>query len=115
MREMHCDYLFDLMSSENYNINRFYYSGMLLDMLAIWGCLYELGGDCIQANDISNASSMWVGIAVGAGIGSGITWWIYNRQKKTSDKQDEVLRRYRRFGEKSRAHIRSNTQFGEKN
>lgn len=41
---------------------------------------------------VSNASSTWVGIAVGAAIGLAITWWIYNRQKKISDKQDIGLR-----------------------
>ena len=51
-----------------------------------------LGGDCTSTADISNAASTWVGLIAGVIIGAVITWWIYNRQKKTSDKQDEVLK-----------------------
>ena len=36
---------------------------------------------------------MWVGIAIGALIGLVITWWVYYRQKKISDKQEKVLAR----------------------
>ena len=57
--------------------------------------MYELqsifGGDCTKDTDISNAASTWVGLAAGIIIGAIITWWVYNRQKKTSEKQDELL------------------------
>jgi len=49
------------------------------------------GGDCTKDMDISNAGSTWVGLVAGIVIGSVITWWVYNRQKKTSEKQDELL------------------------
>jgi len=32
-----------------------------------------------------------VGLVVGATIGAVVTWWVYYRQKKISEKQDEVL------------------------
>jgi uncharacterized membrane-anchored protein YhcB (DUF1043 family) len=58
--------------------------------------MYELqaifGGDCNRNTDISNAGSTWVGLAAGIIIGVIITWWVYNRQKKTSDIQDKLLK-----------------------
>jgi uncharacterized membrane-anchored protein YhcB (DUF1043 family) len=57
--------------------------------------MYELrnifGGDCNKDMDISNAGSTWVGLVAGIVIGVLITWWVYNRQKKISVKQDELL------------------------
>ncbi len=54
-----------------------------------WVCFTEFGQtDC---NDMSNASSTYIGLAAGAAIGGGISWWIYNRQNKTSRKQDDIL------------------------
>lgn len=41
---------------------------------------------------MTNVSSTYLSIAVGAVIGAVISWWIYNTQKKTSNKQDETLR-----------------------
>jgi len=54
----------------------------MLEILAIWGCLPEITNDCI---DMTNASSTYLSILVGAIIGLAITWWIYNRQKKISE------------------------------
>lgn len=58
--------------------------------------MYELqaifGGDCDRNADISNAGSTWFGLAAGIIIGAIITWWVYNRQKKTSDIQDKLLK-----------------------
>ncbi|MDQ3868626.1 MAG: hypothetical protein M3250_03605 [Thermoproteota archaeon] len=42
---------------------------------------------------MTNASSTYLSIALGAIVGAVISWWIYNMQKKTSAKQDETLRR----------------------
>src|ERR687891_2032168 len=63
---------------------------MLLQILALWGCMAEITRDCI---DMTNASSTYLSIALGAIVGAVISWWIYNMQKKTSVKQDETLRR----------------------
>lgn len=55
-----------------------------------WGCLPELSRDCM---DMTNSSSTYLGIIAGAIIGAIISWWIFNRQKRTSDKQDYTLNR----------------------
>jgi gas vesicle protein len=65
-------------------------------LLDIWGCIPELSKGC---QDMTNASSTFLGIAVGALIGGIISWWIYNRQKKTTEKQDFTLARIQEFDE----------------
>lgn len=57
-------------------------------ILSIWGCMPELSRDCV---DMTNASSTYLGIVVGAIIGGLITWWVYYKQNQTSKKQDELL------------------------
>jgi Na+/glutamate symporter len=69
---------------------------MMFEILAIWGCMQELTIDC---HDMTNASSTYLGIVGGAIIGLIVAWWVYNRQKKTSDKQDEGLRHIRELQE----------------
>ena len=64
---------------------------------ATWGCIPELSRNC---QDMTNASSTYLGIAVGAIIGGIISWWIYNRQKKTSEKQDLSLNRIKELNER---------------
>jgi hypothetical protein len=63
---------------------------MLFPALALWGCMPELTKNCV---DMTNASSTYLSLGLGAIIGAIISWWIYNTQKKTSVKQDETLRR----------------------
>jgi len=63
---------------------------LMYESLTILGCVYFFGVDC-NKGDISNAWSTWIGLAVGAAVGAVITWWVYYRQKKTSEKQDELL------------------------
>ena len=55
-----------------------------------WGCVPELSGNCM---DMTNSSSTYLGIIAGAMIGGIISWWIFDRQKKTSEKQDYTLNR----------------------
>ena len=55
-----------------------------------WACIPELYSNCM---DMTNSSSTYLGIIAGAIIGGIISWWIFNRQKKTSDKQDYTLNR----------------------
>lgn len=74
---------------------------MWLPIFAIWGCIPEIAKDCI---DMTNSSSTYLGIVVGAVIGAVITWWVYNRQNKTSLKQDHVLQRVNELEQKN-AHI----------
>ena len=56
--------------------------------LDIWGCMPEISKNCI---DMTNASSTYLGIVGGAIIGAIVSWWIYNRQKYTTIKQDHIL------------------------
>jgi hypothetical protein len=54
----------------------------------VWGCIPEITKNC---QDMTNASSTYLGIAGGAIIGAIVSWWVYNRQKKTADMQDSAL------------------------
>ena len=63
---------------------------MILQALAIWGCIPEITRNCI---DMTNASSTYLSIVLGAIVGGLISWWVYKIQKKTTAKQDETLRR----------------------
>ena len=66
-------------------------------LLDTWGCIAELSKDC---QDMTNASSTYLGIVVGAIIGGLVSWWIYDRQKKTSEKQDLTLIRIKELNER---------------
>ena len=57
-------------------------------MAALWGCMPEITTDC---QDMTNASSTYLGVIIGAIIGGVITWWVYNWQNKTAKIQDETL------------------------
>lgn len=70
------------------------WQNLLLDM---WGCIPELSKEC---QDMTNASSTYLGIVVGAIIGGLVSWWIYDRQKKTSEKQDLTLTRIKELNER---------------
>ena len=54
----------------------------------IWGCIPEVTSNC---QDMTNASSTYIGIIIGAIIAGLITWWVYNRQNKTAKQQDKML------------------------
>jgi tRNA C32,U32 (ribose-2'-O)-methylase TrmJ len=69
---------------------------MVFQIFAIWGCMPELTKDCL---DMTNASSTYLSIVIGVAVGVVISWWIYHRQKKTTEKQDEVQRRIEELGE----------------
>ena len=49
---------------------------------------------------MTNASSTYLGIAMGALVGAIVSWWIYNRQKKTSELQEHLLERIQALQEK---------------
>lgn len=61
---------------------------MLPISLDLWGCMTEISKNC---SDMSNAASTYLGIIAGAIIGGVVSWWIYNRQKSTSEQQDRIL------------------------
>ena len=58
-------------------------------ILSNWGCIPELSQGC---QDMTNASSTYLSVIIGAVIGGLISWLIYTRQKRTSDKQDHTLK-----------------------
>ena len=43
--------------------------------------------------DMTNASSTYLSIVLGAVFGGLISWWVYKIQKKSTAKHDETLRR----------------------
>lgn len=61
-----------------------------------FGCIPEITKGC---QDMTNASSTYLGIAVGAIIGGIVSWWIYNRQKKTAKIQDLMLSQIKELDE----------------
>ena len=61
--------------------------------------------------DMTNASSTYVSIIIGAIIGGLITWWVYKIQKKTTTIQDETLRRINELEERHDTELRSIFQF----
>ena len=65
-------------------------------LFSIWGCIPEISKDC---TDMTNAASTYLGIIAGTIIGGVISWWIYNRQKKTSELQDRILSRIKELEE----------------
>jgi uncharacterized membrane protein YgaE (UPF0421/DUF939 family) len=62
----------------------------------VWGCIPELSKGC---QDMTNASSTYLSILIGAIIGALVSWWVYNRQKKTTEKQDFTLARIKELDE----------------
>jgi LPXTG-motif cell wall-anchored protein len=64
---------------------------MLISILyALWGCIPELASDC---HDMTNTSSTYFSLAIGAIVGGAVSWLIFKRQKKTSEKQDIAIKR----------------------
>jgi hypothetical protein len=81
---------FQTTEEENYTLPDKSQTNMIFQTLALWGCIPEITRDCV---DMTNASSTYLSIALGAIVGGLISWWVYKIQKKTSAKQDETLRR----------------------
>ncbi len=71
----------------------------------------EFSKDCI---DMSNAASTYLGIIAGAIIGGIVSWWIYNRQKKTSNSQDRILSRIKELEENHDAILKKLADFDDK-
>ena len=84
---------------------------MLTVFLYVWGCIPEISKDC---TDMTNASSTYLGILAGAAIGAIVSWWIYNRQKKTSEIQDKILKRVKDLEENHDEILKKIAAFDEK-
>lgn len=78
----------------NPNSGKVYVSSRDSDILnytiAPWGCTPEITKGCI---DMTNASSTYLSIAIGAVVGALISWLVYALQKKSTVKQEENLKR----------------------
>ena len=69
---------------------------MWQSLLMSWGCVPELSNDCL---DMTNASSAYLGLIVGAIIGGLISWLIYTRQQHTSNQHDKTMKRIERIND----------------
>ena len=69
----------------------------MLATFLLWGCIPEITNDCL---DMTNASSTYLSLVIGALIGGIISWLIYNRQQKTANTQDLTLERIRELNER---------------
>ena len=63
---------------------------------------------------MTNASSMYLGILGGAIIGAVVSWWVYNRQKKTSDSQEYILRRIKDLEENHDSILKKIEEFDDR-
>lgn len=72
-----------------------------MPVFIIWGCLPEITKNCI---DMTNTSSTYLSIIIGAFIGVAISWWIYDRQKRISIQQDRILQLISELEQKN-AHV----------
>ena len=80
-------------------------------ILDIWGCIPEISKNCV---DMTNASSTYLGVIMGVIVGSVISWWIYNRQKRTSEQQDKILGRIERLEENHSEILKKLADFDDK-
>ena len=80
-------------------------------LLSLWGCVPEFSKKCV---DMSNSSSAYLGIIIGAIIGGVVSWWVYNRQKKTSDSQDWILAIIKDLEESHDAMLKKLADFDDK-
>jgi hypothetical protein len=69
----------------------------MVTLLLVWGCIPELMNEC---TDMTNASSTYLSILVGAIIGGLISWLIYTRQQNTAKTQDFTLERIKELNER---------------
>lgn len=81
---------------------------MILPILAVWGCMSEITNGCL---DMTNASSTYLSIAIGAVVGALVSWWLYKIQKSTSTKQEETLRLIKDIEESHDKVLKSIEQF----
>jgi uncharacterized membrane protein len=81
---------------------------LVIPILVIWGCVPEITRGCL---DMTNASSTYLSIAIGAIVGALISWWIYKIQKNTAFKQEETLRRINDIEESHDKVLKSIEQF----
>lgn len=84
----------------------------MIDAYLVWGCIPEFATDCI---DMTNASSAYLSIIVGALIGGVISWLIYSRQKKTAEKQDFTLEKIKELNMRHEGMLKTIEKMEERN
>lgn len=62
---------------------------------------------------MTNASSAYLGLVIGAVIALAISWWIYDRQNRTSIQQDHILQRIRELEQKNTQILMKLEKFAE--
>ena len=89
------------LSEHNPNTGKVYVSsrdsGSLNNTIAPWGCTPEITKGCL---DMTNASSTYLSIAIGAVVGALISWLVYALQKKSTVKHDENLKKLKELDER---------------
>jgi uncharacterized membrane protein len=81
---------------------------MVLPILVVWGCMPEITHSCV---DMTNASSTYLSITIGAVVGALISLWLYKIQKNTTIKQEETLRLIKDIEESHDKVLKSIEQF----
>jgi hypothetical protein len=81
---------------------------MILPIHVIWGCIPVITRGCA---DMTNASSTYLSIAIGAVVGTLISWWVYKIQKNSTIRQEETLRRITDLEESHDKVLKSIEQF----
>lgn len=81
---------------------------MVLTILVGWGCMPEITRGCV---DMTNASSTYLSIAIGAVVGALISLWVYKIQKNTTIRQEETLSRINDIEESHDKVLKSIEQF----
>ena len=73
----------------------------------------SFGAVCLNTGcvDMTNASSTYLSIAIGAVVGTLISLWVYKIQKNTTIKQEETLRRITDLEESHDKVLKSIEQF----
>ncbi len=84
---------------------------MLPIVLDLWGCMTEISKNCM---DMSNAASTYLGVIGGAITGGIVSWWIYNRQNKTTKQQDKILSRIENLEENHSDILKKLADFDDK-
>jgi hypothetical protein len=67
---------------------------VLTEFQQIWECYNYI--DCSNKVNLTNTTATIIGSVIGT-ISTIISWWIYNREQKTADKQDKILQNIERL------------------
>ena len=71
---------------------------MEIALIVNWLCVEAQ--QCPNEGDISNVFSTIIGTVLGILIGAFISWLIYNRQEKTTKKQERILQKIQEYEQK---------------